>query len=327
VTTNVLIDRHHAGLFHSLQLLGDRLGWTIYTPIGHEWWDRWYWQFGIVYGDDRLAQQYLSHGEPEMRDEEFPDRLIHGVTLEVAQAMSWDLVMATVQENQAGFKRFADEHGAKYAVHVGNTNQYIDQQLNPLILNASEMPGGVRIGEEFDSAGLFGYTPPWLGMSDSIVSFVNCMPSIACYPLLEQADDLLPATIYVYGEGGPDGVVRPISHLAGKMRAAKWGWHDKEHGDGYGHVLHYWAAIGRPLIGHGSHYREKMGNVYWRDLETCIDLDKHSIPETVGLIREISADPARHAEMCRAIRAVFDRETDWQRDADQVAELISLVPA
>jgi hypothetical protein len=32
---NVLADRHHSGLYHSLQLLAARFGWTLYTPVGH----------------------------------------------------------------------------------------------------------------------------------------------------------------------------------------------------------------------------------------------------------------------------------------------------
>ncbi|HXI97147.1 MAG TPA: hypothetical protein VNG04_13530, partial [Candidatus Acidoferrum sp.] len=58
---NVLADKHHAGLFHSLQLLAGRLGWTLYTPVGLDWWTEGYWRFGRGYGDDRLAQQFLRH--------------------------------------------------------------------------------------------------------------------------------------------------------------------------------------------------------------------------------------------------------------------------
>src|ERR1035437_2463429 len=180
---NVLVDRHHAGLFHSLQLLGDRLGWDVYTPIGMDWWTERIWQFGFVFGDDRLARQYLNPDNFQGFDSEFPDRPIEGVTLEEARGMDWGVVMATVQENQLGFWQFAKEQGARYAVHVGNTNQSVDMAFDPLILNASEMPGGVHIGEEFDSDGLFAYDPPHEGQLN-ITSFVNCMPSIGCYPLL-----------------------------------------------------------------------------------------------------------------------------------------------
>jgi hypothetical protein len=319
---NVLVDRHHSGLFHSIQLLGDRLGWEVYTPTGHAWWDEEYWMFGKVYGDDRLAQQFLLPEVAESYDDEFPDRLIRGVTLEQAKAMDWGVVMAAVQDNQRGFARFAREKGAKYAYHVGNTNQEIDWELGPNVLNASEMYGGVRVGEEFDSDGLFAFADPTLVPNRlQVSSFVNCMPQIDCYPLLTDAKRDLP--IAVHGINGPDGNIKPISEIARTMAASGWGWHDKQHGDGYGHVIHYWAAIGRPLIGHGDHYKPKMANVYWRDGETCIDLDKHSFTEAIELVKGISADPDLHAAMCREIRSVFDHETDWSADAERVRALLS----
>jgi hypothetical protein len=102
---NVLIDRHHAGLFYALQLLGDRLGWRIYTPVGREWWDAGYWRFGEGYGDERLVNQYLltdswSPPGPERdfyitKDHDYPHRAIRGVTLDEARGMCWDKVIAT----------------------------------------------------------------------------------------------------------------------------------------------------------------------------------------------------------------------------------------
>ena len=66
---NVLCDRHHAGLLYSLQLLfEDRLGFHLFVPIGHDWWDEEYWRFGNVFGDDRLAQQYLEPNPPWRQD-------------------------------------------------------------------------------------------------------------------------------------------------------------------------------------------------------------------------------------------------------------------
>src|SRR4051794_30046592 len=119
--TNVLVDRHHSGLYRSLQLLAARLGWNLYTPTGHEWWDEGYWSFGRwTYGDDRLAAQFLMHPED---DGEFPDAHIDFVTLEQARTMTWDIVMASVPDNEPGFARFAHETGAQYAIQVGNTGQ------------------------------------------------------------------------------------------------------------------------------------------------------------------------------------------------------------
>jgi hypothetical protein len=319
---NVLIDQHHAGLFHSLQLLGDRLGWTVYTPRGHAWWDEQFWEFGKGYGDDRLARQFLNEDQPA-EDPEFPDRPILTVTLEQAQKMDWGVAMATVQDNQYGFHRFALMHDAKFAVHVGNTNQFIDWALKPAVLNASEMPGGIRIGEEFDSDGMFRYRPP--EDSRRITSFVNCVPEMCVdQPYLgKDLEAIRQATseFHIHGISGETGNLKPISAIRDCMAESAWAYHNKPQGDGYGHVLHYWAAIGRPLIGRGSHYKAKMGWRYWRDMETCIDLDLHPYAQVVQLVREMP--PERHAEMCRAIRAEFDKETDWQADAQRVAELLS----
>jgi hypothetical protein len=241
--------------------------------------------------------------------------------------MRWDAVIATVQENEPGLHRFAQEHGAKYLVHVGNTNQRIDWSLDPLVLNCSEMPmlgKHANIGEEFDSDGMFGFAEPV--NPAPIASFVNCMPEI-CNDhgyIKEEVDALqtwLPLAIH--GISGPQGNIKPIERTAEIMRASGWGLHDKPHGDGYGHVIHYWAAIGRPLIGHASHYNGKNASVFWRDLETCIDLDQHPIQEAIELIREISADPPRHEAMCRAIRKVFDETTDWAGDAEKVGRLLA----
>ena len=323
---NILVDRHHAGLYNSLQLLfEDRLGHTLYTPIGHEWWDEGYWRFGEVFGDDRLAQQYLVPFGPDIRDPEFPDRIIRGVFLDEAGEVPWYAIIATVQENQRGLHRFAQEHGAKFVVQVGNTGQQIDWSLDPLVINSSEMPmlgRGVRIGQEFDSDGLFAYQSP--DHRHRLASFVNCMPQIQCYPTLKAAEQLLGDFYFsVHGINGPQGNVKPITETARIMRHSGWGWHDKVHGDGYGHVIHYWAAIGRPLIGHGSHYRGKVAEPFWQDLVTCIDLDRHTLGEAVELIRAISADPGRHEGMCRAIRRVFDETTDWAGDAEKVRALLA----
>lgn len=327
---NVLCDRHHAGLFHSMQLLAQRFGWDIYTPVGHEWWDEGYWSFGRwTYPDDRLAQQYLNtdgwHGLPVpwTSDNEFPDRLIYGVTLETARRdFSWDLVIATLQDNQAGFHRFAQEAEAQYVVQVGNTGQYIDWGRDPLVLNSSEMPilgRGVSYHQPMDP---IAFVEPF--EIRSAASFVNCMTSMGrCWDGLLAAQQRLP--IAVHGIDGPGGIVKPLARSVEVMAEAGWGWHDKAHGDGFGHVIHTWAAVGRPLIGHASHYAGKMAEPLWIDGETCIDLDRHSVTDAVDTVLSIS--PARHRAMCEAIRSKFD-EIDWEGEADAIADLLGLaVPA
>jgi hypothetical protein len=154
-------------------------------------------------------------------------------------------------------------------------------------------------------------------------SFVNCMTSMGhCWDLLEEARARIP--VRIFGIDGPDGVIKPYSLLTWIMGASAWGWHDKAQGDGFGHVIHTWAAVGRPLVGHASHYAGKMASRFWRDGETCIDLDRHSVAEAVEIIQTIT--PEKHAEMCRAIRAEFDT-IDYSAEAESIRDLFAAVPA
>ena len=107
------------------------------------------------------------------------------------------------------------------------------------------------------------------------------------------------------------------------MAGSAFGWHDKEQGDGFGHVIHQWAAVGRPLIGHASHYRGRMAESLWQDGVTCIDLDRHSPAETASLIGSISRDTKRHRAMCEAIRAEFDK-IDWAGETERIRELLGV---
>ena len=316
---NVLVDRHQAGLFHSMQLMARRFGWTLYTPIGHAWWDGEVWSFGRgTYPDDRLAGQYLMAAQEP--DPEFPDWPIAFVTLEDAKQMDWAYIIATVQDNQSGFARFAREHGAQYVYEVGNTGQYIDWSLDPLVLSSSEMPilgRGIRVHQEMDPVA---FVPPGEGRVHlrTAASFVNCMPQMgSCWDLLQGSG----LSVDVYGINGPLDIIKPYSTLIELMGDYGWGWHDKQQGDGFGHVIHSWAAVGRPLVGHASHYSGKFAQHFWRDMETCIDLDRHSIEEAVELIRSIS--PSAHEAMCHAIRGEFDT-IDYDAEAEMIAEFLGV---
>ena len=328
---NVLVDRHHHALFHSLQLLfEDRLGHTVYTPIGHEWWDEGYWRFGEGYGDDRLARQFLCQHDPtidwnwvDFEDGHHPERVIHGVGLEHAKTMPWAYVVATVQDNQQGFHRFAQETGAKYVLQVGNTNQQVDWSLDPLALVSSEVPirgRGIVYHQEFDAEGVFGYADP--EPSRTVRSFVNCFGSTYVHPIFEDVRAMLPDwTFASHGIDGPDGNIETVAELASLMRGAAFGWHDKVQGDGFGHVIHDWASVGRPLIGHGSFYRGLMAEPFWQDGVTCIDLDKHTPREVADRISGM--DSEEHREMCRAIRRVFDETVDFDAEGERIAEFLS----
>ena len=227
-------------------------------------------------------------------------------------------IIATVPDNEAGLGRFADEMRARFIVQVGNTGQYVNWTRDPLVLSSSEMPiygRGVVYHQEMDP---IDYRPPM--ETRAAASFVNCMPHMgSCWALLQEAQALgLP--VKVYGIDGEHGIIKPYTALLDLMAVVGWGWHDKAQGDGFGHVLHSWAAVGRPIVGHASHYAGKMGERFWRDGVTCIDLDQHSVAFAMRIIRAM--EPAQHEAMCRAIRAAFDG-IDYDAEAETIRRLLA----
>jgi hypothetical protein len=319
VVTRVLLDAHHADLLESMHLLlTDRFGWDCYIPVGQEWWDENIWSFGKwAWGDDRLARQFLTVGNVE-RDDAHPDRLHNVITFGEAANLHWDYVIASVPDNYRGYHHFARQTGAKFVIQVGNTNQPIAWELDPLVLNSSEMPlqgRGVTYHQEFSLID-FAYSP---ATSQIIGSFVNCMESMACWHFLDEARRLMPErTFRIHGIDGPDGNVKPTRDVGTLMRSYGWGWHDKVTGDGFGHVIHNWAAVGRPLIGHASHYAGKMAGPLWEDGVTCIDLDRHAVNELPGLLERLD-----NLEMGLNIRSRFEELVDYEAEAEQIRALLA----
>jgi hypothetical protein len=330
-----LVDRHQADLFWAMQrLFEDRLGLPVFTPVGPEWWDEGVWQFGIVFGDDRLARQYIhlnAQWQPTVTDglystidQHHTDRAIYGVTLDLARRQKWTAVVATVQENQPGFARFAAEMGAKYLYQVGNTRQQIDWALDPVCLNSTAdvaLTGrGALVAQEFDKDRTFRFREP--SNRRSVASFVNLLPLIPDpWAAFNDLRVRLPDWRFrSFGHSCPEGLLRPVGMIAEEMADTGWAFMDKVTGDGFGHIIHNWAAIGRPLIGHARYYEGQRAAYFWRDGETCIDLDLHS-PDEAAEIMATMPD-AQYLAMCRAIRATLDANVDWAADAERVRALL-----
>lgn len=311
----VLVDAHHADLLEAMhRLWEDRLGMEVYVPYGMEWFERGF----APYGREDVARQFLvSIAEHS----DFHPRKLRLLRLsEFVEMDDWAVICATMAEQQWGFHDLAQRKGARFVVVVGNVRQYVDARLEPFVLG----PGGLPYHQEFDKDGDFRFSPPPENRH-RVASFVNIFSLLPDAKHYLDAQALLPGwECHTYGHHGMHGFIKPTSAIADLMRTYGFAWHDKETGDGYGHVIHYWAAIGRPLIGHGHYYNGQLASDLWDDLVTCIDLDRHSIPETVQLMQGIAADPPRYDAMCRAIRARIDARIDYPREAAAIADALGL---
>ena len=72
------------------------------------------------------------------------------------------------------------------------------------------------------------------------------------------------------------------------MQESKYGFHCKTGGDGYGHVIHQYAAVGRPLIYRSSQYKNRLAEKFLENDITGFDLDQYTPLEVRDRIRIMS---------------------------------------
>lgn len=327
----VLADWHHPALWESLSILfEDRFGWEIYSMGGDKWTaNGWTYSNGppIAWS----AADYLSmSGAVEVRDHwervepEYPTRPRKMVTVDQAHEMSWDFVLGSVAEHQRPFAALADKLGARLIHQVGNARHHIDTGVPQIVLASSNVKLRPRVPhviyhQEFDRD-LFAPVP--VTNNCQVTSLMLRLDWTSCdYRWMADAPGIRWSAPGGADPKSPD-YLAPMSRVADVMRASGWIWHDKRIGDGYGHVVHTAAAMGRPLIGHASHYKGQMAEPLWDDLKTAIDLDKHDPTEALRLVRAISSDPSWHADMSANIAAKFDELVDFDGEAERIKALL-----
>lgn len=330
----VLADWHHPALWESLErLFTDRFGWELYAMGGLEWQQH---GWGIPQSE-LIGWQPSDYLEPpgtiwtathlEAHGAEYPERTRKLVTWEQAQALGgWDFVLGSVSAHQRPFSALARKLGARFVHQVGNARHAIDRMTPQLILASAHAgplgPGQRQVlyHQEFDLS-LFG---PRMPAPDPFVVtslMLRLEATSGPFAWLAEAPGI---TWQAPGGRNPhaDTYVSPMSRVAELMAGSGWIWHDKLIGDGYGHVLWTAAAMGRPLIGHASHYRGLAGEPLWDDLNTAIDLDRHSPVDALRLIRAISGNPEWYGDMVGRTQAKFAELVDFDAEAEAIRHLL-----
>lgn len=319
----VLADWHHPALWESLSILfEDRFGWQLYSPIGTDW-KRLGWRLenatpGWSADDYLVFEDAVPVGDHwERREPEYPSRPRKMVTADQFDALSWDVIVASVPVHQKPFADLAHRRSARFVNHVGDARRNIDLSLRGQVILASANVRRATVvhHQEFDRD-LFGWSPPVA--RDTVTSLMLRLDSTSCpHTWLSGAPGVRWSAVDAQTPRDP-GYLAPMSRVADRLRSTGWLWHDKRIGDGFGHVLWTAASVGRPLIGHASHYRGMLGEGLWSDLRTCIDLDRHDEHEALRLWRAISADPEWHADLCRNIRDRFEQLVDFDAEASRI---------
>ena len=334
---NVLIDFAHSDLWESLVLLLDRFGWTLYRPIGMEWYAEGIWGFERNTLGDAVARQFLepwasdlpADGYSSRAATDHPGRHYRMVTLEQARDLRPDIVIATLAENETGLHGFAREVGAKYGIQIGNQgaeNQWglVDFALSSVTLPQVKpwMPH-VFYHQEFSLSDFRYEYPP---LTDTVATRVQCFSGTPDYARFTRLAGMSGLPFRWFGHCGEHddfwgGNAPTTTDVADSMRASRTAYHVKRWSDGYGHVIHNWFAVGRPVVGSSSYYTgesdgiPKLAAPLFVEGKTSFDLDRMDDTEAVALFQRLASDDDFHQRISEDAARRFREVVDFDAEA------------
>jgi hypothetical protein len=356
----MLVDYHHHDLWESLELLCARLGWDLYRPIGMDWFDEGYWNFERAWHGDAVAKQYLEPWDSDellapdgelspFRYDPSHDRWQRLISLEMARELKPDIVMASVAHNHEGFARFAKEVGAKFGIHLGNVRfSPIDMaedrwDLADFGIVTSVLPGPVPkphvvVHQEFSLEDFRHEPPPDASLMARrrmvVSSFVNCFPenvqAYAGWRAVAASRPQYDWRVYgAYGSVAEDewaaGNINTCAGVGDAMRASDIAWHTKQWSDGFGHVIHDWFAVGRPVIGHEWYYRNQLAGPLWQEGVTSFDITDKAVDEVAGIIDRLYNDPDLRLRMGENAARRFREVVDFDEEEQAIRRMFEAV--
>lgn len=339
----VFTDFHHAGLLQSLILLFEnRLGGELYRPIGREWFDRGFWK---VYDHPATVEQFLGIGGNtpdgsrklnEVVDQPTPETyLCHDIDSDTTnRAITYagfmntpfDIVIASLPVHVEPFKKLCAAHPnhPKLIFQIGNAwtieaAQAPNIMASAIVQNVPANINYVQYHQEFDTKV---FAPSFTYPAQNVYSFVNCFDSAEHYKndhlLFEQVAQTMPGWSFkIYGGQCRDGAIGPASKLAQTMCEARFIWHTKFGGDGYGHIIHNAPAVARPLVVKCGYYVDKLAAPLLIDGETCVAIDGLDYQQIVNKI-EYYSDPHRYRDLCDGAYEQFCKVVDFKKEQTDI---------
>jgi hypothetical protein len=311
-----------------------------------DWFDQGYWNHERAWHGDAIARQYLEPwgSDTDLRYDPGHDRYQKLVTLQKARDLRPDIVISTLAHNHEGFARFASEVGAVFGLQLGNVRfSPIDMaedrwDLAKFGLVSSILPAPVHkphvvYHQEFSLTD-FHPEPVEPHSPLRIASFVQCFAeNERTYALFTEAADLSPAFDWrVYGAYGSKpldrfaaGNIDHCTDIGPTMRQQDIAWHGKQWSDGFGHVIHNWFSVGRPVIGYESYYRDQLAGPLWQEGITSFDITGKTAHEVGNLLSELQREPERIVEMGANAAKRFREIVDFDEEEQAIRAMFETV--
>ena len=342
----ILAGFHHSSLYSSfLYTLEARLGHEVYRCVGREWFEKGYWK---INRQEDTIQQYLgtygykpTDGTPTLNDlmwvkdgiyysrDPNTGQLHKAIEYKTFMEMDFDVIIASIPQHIEPFKKLAKIKKAKFILQVGNEWDIPYSRVPNLLASVAprKVPcHSIFYHQEFDT-NVFSYENPRetrvfkkLYHSMEIHNYMNVLHN---YPealeyFLELEKEMPEYKFKMYGSQNRDGSITGIQNLANSMKKARWIFHMKPGGDGYGHVLFNTYAVGRPLITNKRYYEGKLGGTMMDDRSSII-MDGLKPSELADIIRN---NEINNVEKSKESYRRFADNVDFKKEAKQIQKFL-----
>jgi hypothetical protein len=345
----ILADFHHTALYYSLYLLFEkRLGHKLYRPIGLDWYTSGFWKISDLCANDYQLDEKLKEllikdvippsGTTSWNEtlHNFSDHSVfagyggcpvstRGVTLEQFKEGDFGCLIATFINNVSPFKELSAKYqnSAPVVFQVGNEwplDNFKDDYILASIKPRESASNILFYKQEFN---LDTFSPVVNIPDNQIASFV-------CWVDVSEEDRILIEEMerrtfgkyktLLYGKFARSGYVETADEIARIMKASKFGLHLKLVGDGYGHIVHNWFAVGRPVIFRGNHYKDRLAGKLLEHGITGIDLDIVGLDGLIDILLNVSDD--EYLSLCSNVRDRFKTFVDFDNEAKNVGQFL-----
>ena len=338
---NIFADTsHHAGLNFSIRLMGKRLDFEIFNPIGMEWTSHGWLVHKAYDYNMETAKQFLQIKpeyalEPshplntivnetssyyEIQDHYHSDTS-KSVTYDQFMSMEIAVVIASIPDHWESFKQLVRAHPSRpeLVCHTGNVgwdqlSVFQDGSVENLLASVKKFPVSHKTNAVFYHQEI-PVVPfkPYVGDKKTVTSFLHLLPRRDDYMTLRT---LLPEYEFkAYGSGCPDGIMPSLHTMYETMQDSQFILQNKPGGDGFGWNVMCAAMLGRPLLVNYQDYKDKLAGEFLIPDKTCIDIQGSTLTPLVDKIRFFTQSQ-QYKEMSMNLSAHFTLHVNYEREAE-----------
>lgn len=325
-------------------LFEGRLGGELYSPIGMEWYTNGYWD---IHPSVDTAKQYLElesqplDGTPSLTQTSASDGdgVYHifdpgnltshkGIRFDAFKETKFDFVVASIPAHiplyMALIKKYQPH--AKLIVQVGN-HWPLELLAGHNILASVKSVYGPHMTnvchyrQEFDT-NIF-CRPDDEAYPRRVSSYANCLMELPVgWTDFLRMESRLDVPMFSFGGQCRDGNMTGPQELAASMQKDAMVLHVKDHGDGFGHVVHNALACGRPIIHRGRFTKGTLVGDLLNE-NNSFDLDDGYWGDLVSQVNHVLGDKYALESMSHHAYKAFKETVDFGDDARRVGEWVA----